>query len=107
LAFVLCCGGLFATTSTARSKRAHASGCNSGSFFESEFVMPPQPITRIRPNVMVDFDPVKLSALPNLTALPMTVIAIWGAIDSILGFRSRPAGALRSAGVVTPKASNS
>jgi hypothetical protein len=29
--FVLCCGGLFATTSTARSKRAHASGCNSGS----------------------------------------------------------------------------
>jgi hypothetical protein len=28
---VLCCGGLFATTSTARSKRAHASGCSSGS----------------------------------------------------------------------------
>jgi ISXO2-like transposase domain len=28
---VLCCGGLFATTSTARSKRAHASGNNSSS----------------------------------------------------------------------------
>jgi hypothetical protein len=36
---VLCCGGLFATTSTARSKRAHASGCNSGSFFGSGFAM--------------------------------------------------------------------
>ena len=38
-AFTLCCGGLFATTSTARSKRAHASGCNSGSFFGSGLAM--------------------------------------------------------------------
>jgi hypothetical protein len=30
--FTLCCGGLFATTSTARSKRAHASGKNSTCF---------------------------------------------------------------------------
>jgi hypothetical protein len=36
---VRCCGGLFATTSTARSKRDHASGCNSGSFFGSGFAM--------------------------------------------------------------------
>jgi hypothetical protein len=31
LIFVRCCGGDFATTSTARSKRVHASGCKSGS----------------------------------------------------------------------------
>jgi hypothetical protein len=30
--FVLCCGGLFATTSTARSKRAHASEWTSDCF---------------------------------------------------------------------------
>jgi hypothetical protein len=35
-----CCGGLFATTSTARSKRAHASGCISGFFLGSVFAMP-------------------------------------------------------------------
>jgi hypothetical protein len=29
--FTRCCGGLFATTSAARSKRAHASGCSSTS----------------------------------------------------------------------------
>jgi hypothetical protein len=29
LRFTRCCGGLFATTSTARSKRAHASECSS------------------------------------------------------------------------------
>jgi hypothetical protein len=38
-AFTLCCGGLFATTSTARSKRAHASGCNSVSFDGSRLAM--------------------------------------------------------------------
>jgi hypothetical protein len=32
--FVLCCGGLFATTSTARSKRCQASWVNSGCFVE-------------------------------------------------------------------------
>jgi hypothetical protein len=33
---------------------------------------------------MVDFDPAKLATVPHLTALPMTVIAIWGTIDGIL-----------------------
>jgi len=47
-------------------------------------VMPPQPITRIQPDVTVDFDPVKLAGIPELTALPMTVIAIWATIDGIL-----------------------
>jgi hypothetical protein len=46
--------------------------------------MPPQPITRIRTNVAIDFDPVKLATVPHLTTLPMTVMAIWSAIDSIL-----------------------
>jgi hypothetical protein len=46
--------------------------------------MPPQPITRITPNPAVDFDPAKLASIPHLTALPMTVIAIWGAIDGNL-----------------------
>jgi hypothetical protein len=36
---VRCCGGLFATIFTARSKRAHASGANS-IFFFSDFAMP-------------------------------------------------------------------
>lgn len=35
----LCCGGLFATTSTARSKRAHASECNSTSLLGFGFAM--------------------------------------------------------------------
>jgi hypothetical protein len=39
LAFTRCWGGLFATTSTARSKRAHASGCSSGSFVETGLAM--------------------------------------------------------------------
>jgi hypothetical protein len=38
-AFVLCCGGLLATTSTARSKRAHASGTSSTSFGSSSFAI--------------------------------------------------------------------
>jgi hypothetical protein len=46
--------------------------------------MAPQPITRIRPNITVDFDPVRLADFPNLTALPMTVIAIWATIDGII-----------------------
>ena len=33
---------------------------------------------------MVDFDPVKLSTVPHLTVLPMTVIAIWATIDGII-----------------------
>ncbi len=41
LALARCCGGLFATTSTARSKRCQASGANSTSFnfFGSDFAM--------------------------------------------------------------------
>ena len=46
--------------------------------------MPPQPITKITPNPAVDFDPATLASIPHLTALPMTVIAIWGAIDGNL-----------------------
>jgi hypothetical protein len=46
--------------------------------------MPPQPITRIISNPTVDFDPAKLATVPHLTALPMAVIAIWGAIDGNL-----------------------
>lgn len=45
----------------------------------------PQPINRIRSNPIIDFDPVKLQTVPHLTALPMTVIAIWASIDGILG----------------------
>lgn len=46
--------------------------------------MPPQPISRITPNPSVDFDPAKLSSVPHLAVLPMTVIAIWGTIDGII-----------------------
>jgi hypothetical protein len=38
--FTLCCGGDFATTSTARSKRSQASGRNSSSFFGPGLAMP-------------------------------------------------------------------
>jgi hypothetical protein len=38
----------------------------------------------IKPNPTVDFDPAKLASYPHLTALPMAVIAIWGAIDGNL-----------------------
>ena len=44
LIFVLCCGGDFAATSTACSKRDHASGYCSTSFFESGFPMAKKPI---------------------------------------------------------------
>jgi hypothetical protein len=57
---------------------------NSGSFVGSDLAMPPQPITRIISNPTVDFDPAKLATVPHLTALPMAVIAIWGAIDGNL-----------------------
>jgi hypothetical protein len=46
--------------------------------------MSPQPINRIKPNVVIDFDPAKLASVPHLTALPMTVIAIWSRIDAII-----------------------
>src|SRR5438552_18089527 len=41
--FTRCCGGLFATTPAARSKRCHASGCNSTSLFGSDLVMTTKP----------------------------------------------------------------
>jgi hypothetical protein len=46
--------------------------------------MPPQPITRVRSKVKIDFNPVKLGEVPHLTALPMTVISIWATIDSVI-----------------------
>jgi len=45
LAFTRCCGGLFATTFTARSKRCQASGSNSTScFFLLDLDMPFEPV---------------------------------------------------------------
>ncbi len=70
--------GLLATTSTARSKREVLS-------FDQVFAaMSPQPVNRIRPDTKVDFDPSKLANKPHLIALPMTVIATWATIDSII-----------------------
>jgi hypothetical protein len=57
----------------------------NSAFLRDFSAMSPQPINRIRSNPMIDFDPVKLQTVPHLTALPMTVIAIWASIDGIIG----------------------
>jgi hypothetical protein len=48
----LCWGGLFATTPAARSKRSHASGCNSMSF-EDDGVLDMQLLSRVNPRARV------------------------------------------------------
>jgi hypothetical protein len=79
-----CYGGLFATTLTARSKRCQASGSNSISFsFWGFFVMPPQPLSRVRPNAKVLPGAETLYTLrPNLAPLAMGVIAHWSEIEA-------------------------
>ena len=90
-----CCGGLFATTLMALSKRAHASGCNSNSGF---FAMP-QPLSRVAPNAGIMLNNAgdrPLQRHPELAILAADVIASWATVESfmltgILQMTPRPA----------------
>jgi hypothetical protein len=78
VAFVRCCGGLFATTSTARSKRAHALGCNSGSL---DFAMPRQPLIYVRPKTKYRMPANALGERPELAGLVGECIACWAHVE--------------------------
>jgi hypothetical protein len=100
---VLCCGGLFATTSSARSNRAPASGYNSISFLEGSFAMP-QPLSRVRPTASIRLAPDSLDGKPELATLITYIFAQWATIEAevgmllirILGATAEPALAMYS-----------
>jgi hypothetical protein len=78
-----CCGGLFATTLMALSKRAHASGCNSNSGF---FAMP-QPLSSVAPNAGIMLNNAgdrPLQRHPELAILAVEVIASWATVESFM-----------------------
>src|SRR5258705_13051458 len=80
----LCCGGDFATTSTARSKRAHASECSSVSSLEPDFFAM-QPLSRIRPNTtMMSFGLDATMVLrPQIAVSIAECIAEWADIETM------------------------
>jgi hypothetical protein len=81
-----CCGGLLATTPAARSKRCHASGCNSISFVGTDFAMP-QPLSRVLPRPSVRLGNVgdyPLQRHPDLAHLVAEVIVSWGNVESFM-----------------------
>jgi hypothetical protein len=86
LAFlVLCCGGDFATMSTARSKRCHASGCNSTSLdLPGTFAMPRQPLMYMRSQAQFRFPANALAERPELAALIGECIAVWSSVEAQL-----------------------
>jgi hypothetical protein len=102
-ALVRCCGGLFATAFTARSKRSIASGWNSMSFEDDDFAMP-QPINRIvtDPHVVLNSD--TLSDKPEFAIIICEIFAIWASIERdlkallvrLLGAEVAPAHAIFS-----------
>jgi hypothetical protein len=70
--------------STARSKRAHASGCDSTSFLEGAFAMP-QPLSRVRPNASIRLAPDSLDGKPELATLIAYIFAQWATIEAEVG----------------------
>jgi hypothetical protein len=86
-----------------RSKRAHASVCNSTSFLEGNFAMP-QPLSRVRPNANIRLAPDSLDNKPELATLIAHIFAQWAAIEAevgmllvrILGATAEPARAMYS-----------
>lgn len=83
---ILCCGGDFATTSTARSKRNQASGCNSevGVSPLEGFAM--QPLSRVKRDADVLFgrDDV-MPRRPILAARIADCISAWTEIEQLFG----------------------
>jgi hypothetical protein len=80
----LCCGGDLATTSTARSKRDHASGRNSLAFVFGSFVM--QPLSRVRKHALVTFGQDDTMVVrPRVAVKIAECIAAWANIESMLG----------------------
>ena len=79
-----CCGGVFATAVAARSKRAHASGCNSMSLEGPDFDM--QPLSRVK-NVRVtnwgQHSPMIMR--PAISSKVAQYIAHWTEIETKLG----------------------
>ena len=81
-------GGLFATTSTARSKRAHASGSNSMSddFGDLEDDLAMQPLSRVRPKADVVWgEEGVMSRQPKIAIKIAECISEWVEIETILG----------------------
>ncbi len=77
--FTLCCGGDLATTSTARSKRSHASlSCEISVTLDLAM---PQPLNRVIPNAYFRHDPNVLDNQPKLAILVAKIFAHWGLIE--------------------------
>jgi hypothetical protein len=83
--FIRCCGGLFATTFTARSKRAHASGSNSNGFSFLGTIMPAQPLSNVRSDAKIQMGPVNLDARPEAAIWIAKCIAMWSEVELQLG----------------------
>jgi hypothetical protein len=67
-----------------RSKRRHASGCSSISFFESGFAMPRQPLSYVKPKAKVRFAANALGERPELAALVGECIGFWSQVEAQL-----------------------
>jgi hypothetical protein len=81
--FARCRGGLFATTSTARSKRCQASGSSSISFSFAGFDM--QPLTKVRPTANMFWgDPETMLKRPKAAARVAQCISEWAEIETMI-----------------------
>jgi hypothetical protein len=81
--FVLCRGGLRATTSTARSKRAPLRRDTIRAlYFSSERSMPQQPLSRVRPTARVLDSPQAFERRPELTTLLGVAIGTWAEVEA-------------------------
>jgi hypothetical protein len=77
-----------AVFSQPRQRRAQSAsmrvGCNSMSL-EADFVMPPQPLSRVRPNAIVMASPDAIVLRPKLAPLIAEIIARWADIEANIG----------------------
>jgi hypothetical protein len=84
-AFSRCCGPAFAICFMKRSKRGHAPGTNSISFFEcGVFVMPRQPFLQATGNARagnLDIGPTGLGKRPELEAIVAHCIIAWPTVE--------------------------
>jgi hypothetical protein len=81
---VRCCGGLFATTSTALSKRDHASDSGEGISPLESLAM--QPLSRVKPDAVTEWgNPNTMSFRPELAAKVAACITHWSEIETHLG----------------------
>jgi hypothetical protein len=100
LLLTLCCGGDLATTSTARSKRDHASACV---WVSLGFDMP-QPLNRVVPDASFMHNPNVLDDKPHLSKYVANIFGFWTLIEyrlsllliRVLGADAHPAIAIFS-----------